>query len=136
MTAPLDIVARLRSRSYLVLLILAAVLGVPIAAASYWFLYLVGDLQKWLYQSDYLAEGFGVPRTPVWWPIPLVGISGVLVAATIQYLPGRGGHSPADGFKARRGPVAARTARRGAGGSLDPCPGSGAGTRSAPHCHR
>ncbi len=105
MTAPIDVVARLRSRSYLVLLILAAVLGVPIAAAAYWFLYLVSDLQKWLYQSDYLPKALGFHGTPVWWPIPLVGISGVLVAATIRYLPGRGGHSPADGFKAGGAPL-------------------------------
>jgi H+/Cl- antiporter ClcA len=105
MTAPIDVVARLRSRSYLVLLILAAILGVPVAAAAYWFLYLVGDLQKWLYQSDYLPKALGFHGTPVWWPIPLVGISGVLVAAAIQYLPGRGGHSPADGFKAGGAPL-------------------------------
>jgi H+/Cl- antiporter ClcA len=105
MTAPVDVVARLRSRPYLVLLILAAALGVPIAAAAYWFLYLVSDLQKWLYQSDYLPKALGFHGTPVWWPIPLVGISGLLVAATIQYLPGRGGHSPADGFKAGGAPL-------------------------------
>jgi H+/Cl- antiporter ClcA len=104
MTAPVDVVARLRSRSYLVLLILAAALGVPIAAAAYWFLYLVNDLQKWLYQSDYLPQALGFDGTPAWWPIPLIGISGVLVGATIRYLPGRGGHSPADGFKAGGSP--------------------------------
>jgi H+/Cl- antiporter ClcA len=105
MTAPVDVVARLRSRSYLVLLVLAAVLGAPIAAAAYWFLYLVGDLQKWLYQPDYLPQALGFHGTPAWWPIPLVGISGVLVGATIRYLPGRGGHSPADGFKAAGAPL-------------------------------
>lgn len=107
MTAPIDVVARLRSRSYLVLLVLAAVLGVPVAAAAYWFLYLVSDLQKWLYQADYLPKALGFHATPVWWPIPLVGISGVLVGATIRYLPGRGGHSPADGFKAGGAPLPA-----------------------------
>src|SRR5262249_2576511 len=30
--------------------------------------------------------------------LPL-GVAGVIVGATIRYLPGRGGHSPADGFK-------------------------------------
>src|ERR1700759_4456936 len=105
MTAPIDVVARLRSRSYLVLLILAAVLGVPIAAAAYWFLYLVSDLQKWLYQSAYLPKALGFHGTPVWWPIPLVGISGVLVGATIRYLAGRGGHSPAGGCRAGGAPL-------------------------------
>jgi H+/Cl- antiporter ClcA len=104
-TAPVDVVAQLRSRSYLVLLALAAMLGVPIAAAAYWFLYLVGDLQKWVYQADYLPKSLGFHGTPVWWPIPLVGISGVLVGAAIRYLPGRGGHSPADGFKPGGAPL-------------------------------
>jgi hypothetical protein len=31
---------------------------------------------------------------------PLLALAGVLVGLTIRYLPGRGGHSPTDGFKA------------------------------------
>ena len=34
---------------------------------------------------------------------PLMGVAGGLVAVTIRYLPGRGGHSPADGFQAGAG---------------------------------
>jgi H+/Cl- antiporter ClcA len=104
MTTPEDVVALLRSRNYLVLLVLAAVLGVPVAAAAYWFLYLVDDLQKWLYQAPYLPKWLGFHGTPNWWPIPLIGIAGILVAAAIHYLPGRGGHSPADGLKASGSP--------------------------------
>ena len=56
-----DVVALLRTRRYLVLLILAGVLGAPIAAAAYWYLYLISQLQKWVFQPDYLAEGARLP---------------------------------------------------------------------------
>jgi H+/Cl- antiporter ClcA len=102
---PTDVVGLLRSRNYLVLLVLAAALGVPIATAAYWFLYLISQLQKWLYQPQYLLQALGFHGEPIWWPIPLVGIAGVLVALLIRYLPGRGGHSPADGFHARGSPL-------------------------------
>ena len=98
MTAPGDVLALLRTRSYLVLLVVAGVLGAPIAAVAYWFLYLVDELQKWLYNPDYLLQSLGFHGEPTWWPIPLMGVAGGLVALTIRYLPGRGGHSPADGF--------------------------------------
>ena len=104
MTAPGDVVALLRTRSYLVLLVVAGVLGAPIAAVAYWFLYLVEDLQKWLYQPDYLLKWLGFHGEPTWWPIPLLAVAGLLVALTIRYLPGRGGHSPADGFQAGGSP--------------------------------
>jgi H+/Cl- antiporter ClcA len=98
MTAPNDVLTLLRSRNYLVLLVLAAVLGMAVAAVAYWFLYLVSDLQKWLYQPGYLPKALGFHGEPIWWPIPLVGVSGILVALAIRNLPGTGGHSPADGF--------------------------------------
>ena len=37
--------------------------------------------------------------------MPLLLVSGLLVGLTIRYLPGKGGHSPADGFKARGAPT-------------------------------
>jgi H+/Cl- antiporter ClcA len=97
--AAVDVVALLRTRRYLVLLILAGVLGAPIAAAAYWYLYLISELQKWLFQPNYLPQWLGFDGEPTWWPIPLVGLAGVLVGLAIQYLPGRGGHTPADGFQ-------------------------------------
>jgi H+/Cl- antiporter ClcA len=98
-SAGINVVALLRNRDYLRLLILVSVLGVPIAAVAYWFLYLVSDLQKWLYNPDYLLKSLGFHGEPTWWPLPLLGLAGVLVGLTIRYLPGRGGHSPADGFQ-------------------------------------
>jgi H+/Cl- antiporter ClcA len=93
-----DPVSVLRSRRYVGLLVLAAILGVPISAAAYGFLALVAGLQEWLF-SD-LPKALGLGGAPWWWPLPLLTLAGVLVALTIRYLPGRGGHSPADGFKA------------------------------------
>jgi H+/Cl- antiporter ClcA len=95
---PSDPAAILRSRSYAGLLVLAAILGVPISAAAYGFLALVDKLQSWLYTS--LPQGLGFGGTPLWWPLPLLALAGLLVGLTIRHLPGTGGHSPADGFKA------------------------------------
>jgi H+/Cl- antiporter ClcA len=103
---PPDPVAVLRSRSYLGLLVLAAIIGVPVSAAAYFFLALVSKLQGWIFTS--LPDGLGFHGEPLWWPVLPLLLAGVLVGATIRYLPGRGGHSPADGFKAGGGaPTAA-----------------------------
>jgi H+/Cl- antiporter ClcA len=98
-----DVLALLRSRNYLALLVIVAILGVIVAAAAYWFLWLVGELQKWIFNPAYLPKALGFHGEPVWWPLPTVCLAGILVGLTIQYLPGRGGHSPADGF-AMHGP--------------------------------
>lgn len=95
--ASTDPLAPLRSRGYAALLVLAALLGVPLAAGAFGFLQLVSHLQKWLFTSLPTAVGFH--GEPVWWPLPLLGVAGVLVALTIQYLPGTGGHEPSIGLK-------------------------------------
>jgi H+/Cl- antiporter ClcA len=104
MTTPSDPLALLRSRSYLALLVLAAIIGVPVSAAAYFFLALVSKLQVWIFTD--LPKDVGFHSEPLWWPIPPLVLAGVLVALTIRYLPGRGGHSPADGFKVGGGPPA------------------------------
>ncbi len=92
-----DPLALLRSRSYLRLLVLAALIGVPVSAAAYAFLKLVDWLQEQLFTE--LPEALGFDSPPTWWPVPLLALSGLLVALAILHLPGTGGHSPADGFK-------------------------------------
>jgi H+/Cl- antiporter ClcA len=87
----------LRSRAYVRLLVVAAVLGVPISAVAWAFLAAVSKLQHWLYVS--FPDDLGFKSAPVWWPFPLLAVGGILVALTITYLPGTGGHSPADGLK-------------------------------------
>ncbi|HEX8861541.1 MAG TPA: chloride channel protein [Actinomycetes bacterium] len=97
-----DPVALLRSQAYLRLLVFAAVLGVPVSAAAFGFLKLVSLMQGWVFTD--LPEGLGFHGAPVWWPVPLLAVAGVLVGLTIRYLPGRGGESPAEGFKPHGAP--------------------------------
>src|SRR5690348_16090385 len=104
MTTPSDPLALLRSKSYLALLVLAAIIGVPVSAAAYFFLALVSKLQTWIFTD--LPKDVGFHSEPLWWPIPPLVLAGLLVALTIRYLPGKGGESPADGFKAGGGPPA------------------------------
>src|SRR5712671_3944101 len=101
---PSDPLALLRSRSYIALLVLAAIIGAPVSAAAYFFLALVSKLQVWIFTD--LPKGLGFQAEPLWWPILPLAVAGVLVALTIRFLPGTGGHSPADGFKAGEGPAA------------------------------
>jgi H+/Cl- antiporter ClcA len=106
-TALPDPVALLRSKSYMALLILAAIVGVPVSAAAYFFLALVSKLQSWIFTD--LPKDLGFHSEPLWWPILPLVLAGVLVALTIRFLPGTGGHSPADGFKMGGGPPPAIT---------------------------
>jgi len=97
--APDDPLAALRSNAYLKLLLLAGIIGVPISALAYGFLELVAQLQEAVF-TDIPKDVLGFASTPAWWPLPVLALCGLLVAAAISYLPGTGGHSPADGFKA------------------------------------
>src|SRR3954454_10933294 len=100
-----DPLVLLRSRSYVQLLVLAALIGIPISALAYGFLKLVDVLQTELF--DDLPGQLGFDATPAWWPLPVLVVCGLLTAIAITRLPGTGGHSPADGFKAS-GPVPPR----------------------------
>ena len=102
MSTPSDPVALLRSRSYVALLVLAAIIGVPVSAAAYFFLALVSKLQVWVFTD--LPKAVGFDSEPLWWPIVPLLLAGVLVGLTLRYLPGKGGRSPADGFKVGEGP--------------------------------
>src|SRR5262245_27828654 len=95
---PDDPMAVLRSRQYLGLLVIAAILGVPISAAAYYFLLAVNHGHQWLYEALPIALGF--ETVPPWWPLPVLAVGGLIAGAVIGYLPGRGGHSPVDGFQA------------------------------------
>ena len=102
--AAADPMAMLRSRSYVQLLVLAGLLGVPVSVIAYFFLKLVALLQQWFFTS--LPKELGFAGTPAWWPLPILAVAGVLVGATIKYLPGTAGHKPAEGFKAGGAPTA------------------------------
>lgn len=101
--APADAVALLRSGSYLVFLLLGAVIGVPVAAVSYFFLKAVDVTQRFVFTT--LPDDLGYSAAPSWWPLAPLFVSGLVVALSIRYLPGMSGHKPAAGFKPS-GPVA------------------------------
>ena len=100
----MDPVALLRSRSYVMLLVFGAVIGVPIAAVAYFFLKFVALSQHWV--LDTLPLDLGFSSVPAWWVLPVLALAGLIVGATIHYLPGTGGHEPADGFKSDGAPSA------------------------------
>jgi H+/Cl- antiporter ClcA len=102
---PVDPLVLLRSRSYLRLLVLAAILGAPISAAAYFFLQVVARLQEWVFTD--LPRGIGFADAPAWWPVLPLAVAGLVVGLTVRYLPGRGGASPADGFHTHGAPSAA-----------------------------
>ena len=87
----------LRSKQYVVLLVLAAILGAVVAVVALFYLKLVDLLQDFFYGD--LVGDLGFEHEPLWWPLPLLVIAGLLVALTIQYLPGIAGEKPAEGLK-------------------------------------
>jgi H+/Cl- antiporter ClcA len=92
----------LRSRSYVVILLVGALVGVPVAAVAYFFLKEVSVVQQWVFST--LPGELGFSGEPALWPLLPLTVSGLLVALTLRHLPGTGGHKPAEGFKAS-GPV-------------------------------
>jgi len=92
--SPLDLV---RTRGYVVLLVFGAIVGVPVAVVAYFFLEAVSRGQQYFF-SD-LPTALGFSGEPAWWPLPFLFLSGLLVALCLTYLPGTGGHNPAEGLK-------------------------------------
>lgn len=109
MTAPItppgDPLDLLRTRSYVVLLAFGALIGVPVAAIAYGFLKLVDEGQAWLFQD--LPTQLGFDSAPIWWPLPILMLAGLLVALAVQRLPGTGGHEPSAGLSATGTPAGA-----------------------------
>jgi H+/Cl- antiporter ClcA len=87
----------LKDRGYLAVLIIGAALGIPVAVVAYFFLKVVAEAQQYFFTN--LPTDLGFHGEPIWWPVPLLVLSGLLVALTIRYLPGTAGHEPAEGFK-------------------------------------
>ena len=84
------------------LVVFGAIIGVPVAAVAYFFLKLVAETQHYVFET--LPGELGFDSQPSWWSIPLLALSGLIVAASIRFLPGTSGHKPAEGFKTG-GPV-------------------------------
>ncbi|MFD7745953.1 chloride channel protein [Streptomyces sp. NPDC059698] len=101
--APEDPYAPVRTRRYAGLLLMAALLGVPVSALAFGFLALVSELQSLTYTE--LPKALGFEGTPSWWPVPLLGVAGLLVGLVVRRLPGGGGHRPAEGLVSTGAPA-------------------------------
>jgi H+/Cl- antiporter ClcA len=85
------------ARAYVRTLVLAALLGVPVAFGAVLFQTAIHDLIHLIW--DVIPEELGWSE-PSWWYVVLVpGLAGLLVAAAVR-LPGHGGHSPLEGLGA------------------------------------
>jgi H+/Cl- antiporter ClcA len=83
--------------AYVRVLVLAALLGVPVAFGAVLFQTAIHDLIHFVWEV--VPEELGWSE-PAWWYVVLVpGVAGLLVAAAVR-LPGHGGHSPLEGLGA------------------------------------
>jgi H+/Cl- antiporter ClcA len=89
----------MRSKRFVVLLVIVAIVGIVVSLAAWCFLQGVAQLQKELY--THLPHALGYDNgPPLWWPLPVLGVAGLLVALAIKRFPGEGGHLPAKGLAA------------------------------------
>ena len=94
---PDEVAQTMRSRRFVGLLVIVAVIGVVVSLAAWCFLEAIYQLQQELF--THLPHALGYDQGfPWWWPLPVLAIGGVLVALCIQRLPGDGGHLPAKGL--------------------------------------
>jgi chloride channel protein, CIC family len=92
-----DPTALLRSRNFVVLLVFSALIGVIVSLLSWGFLELVHQTQIGVFTD--LPDRLGFSNVPWWWPLPVLFVAGIVVAAAIVHLPGNGGHVPAHGLQ-------------------------------------
>ncbi|MFF4288402.1 chloride channel protein [Streptomyces sp. NPDC001633] len=95
-TAPPDPYAPVRTRGYPKLLLTSAVIGFPVCLVAFGFLAVVHALEPLLYED--LPRALGFAGAPLWWPLPLLAVAGLLTGLAVRLLPGNGGHEPADGL--------------------------------------
>jgi H+/Cl- antiporter ClcA len=89
--------ARPRPRTLLALLAVAAVVGLVVSLASWGFLEGIHQIQQGVFVD--LPRDLGYDDgAPLWWPVPVLGVAGLITAFAIERLPGTGGHSPAGGL--------------------------------------
>lgn len=97
--AAADPASTLRSKSFVAVLALAAIVGVIASLAAWCFLELIFYLQRWVFTDIPHDVGFD-HGAPLWWYLPVLAFAGVVTAFAIARLPGNGGHVPAEGLKA------------------------------------
>jgi H+/Cl- antiporter ClcA len=96
--------ATLLSRGFLVLLAIAAIVGVAVSLAAWCFVELIYQMQQELYHHLPSALGYS-SGPPIWWSLPILAVAGVITALAITRLPGGGGHIPAEGLKVGGAPT-------------------------------
>src|ERR1700733_2422843 len=99
-----DPTATLLTKGFMVVLVIAAVVGVVVSLVAWCFVGLVYQLQQELYHHLPAALGYQ-HGPPLWWSLPILAIAGVLATLTITRLPGNGGHIPAEGLKVGGAPT-------------------------------
>jgi hypothetical protein len=89
--------ATIRSKQYVGLLVIVALIGIVASLAAWCFLELVHQIQQELYVHLPSAVGYshGPPKC---WSLPVLAIAALIVALAITRLPGNGGHIPAEGL--------------------------------------
>ncbi len=94
----------LLTKGFVVLLAIAAIVGIVVSLACWCFVELIYQLQQELYH--HLPNALGYHNGPPnWWSLPILAIAGVITAFAIVRLPGDGGHIPAEGLKVGGGPA-------------------------------
>lgn len=91
--------AMIRSRAFLGLLVLAAIVGLLVSLAAWGFLEGTYQLQQLLLEELPDALGIG-GDLPLWYLVVVLGVAGLIVAFAVARLPGNGGHVPAHGLAA------------------------------------
>ena len=89
--------ATMRSKAYVGLLVVVAVIGVIVSIAAWCLLEAIFQIQQELYVHLPHAVGYqnGPPK---WWSLPVLAVGALIVAVAITRLPGDGGHIPAKGL--------------------------------------
>lgn len=87
----------MRSKRFVGLLIIVSVIGILVSLAAWCFLELIYQIQRELFTHLPHAVGY-THGPPLWWPLPVLAVAGLLVALVIMRLPGDGGHLPAKGL--------------------------------------
>ena len=94
----------MRSKRFVVLLVIVAIIGVVVSLATWCFLELIYQIQRELWTHLPHALGYN-NGPPLWWGLPVLAVAGLLVALAITRLPGEGGHLPARGLAVGGKPV-------------------------------
>ena len=88
--------AVIRSRPFIAVLAIAAVVGIVVSLAAWGFLELTHQLQVGVFQD--IPDDLGESSAPLWYLLLVLGIAGLITAFAIARLPGKGGHISVHGL--------------------------------------